>query len=104
MTDPDPFPEPLKPTSTSKAERRVEVDPFAEDRKQTPGAPDSDAAPLMRKLLVDAETARRSLNISRTTLDLLVRSGELACRRIRGRVLFSVDALERFARGEDGKE
>ena len=100
MKEDDPFAADPSPPPTSQAARKREPDPFADDRKPT----QSDAAPPMRILLVAAETAQRSLGISRTTLDLLVRSGELRCRRIRGRVLFAVDELERFARGEDGKE
>jgi hypothetical protein len=96
----DPFAADPNPAPTPQAARKREPDPFADDRKLIQG----DASPPMRVLLVDADVARASLGISRTTLDLLVRSGELRCRRIRGRVLFSVDVLERFARGEDGKE
>jgi predicted site-specific integrase-resolvase len=41
------------------------------------------------------------LGISRTTLDLLVRKGEIPCVRLAGRVLFSVAVLEAIARGEE---
>lgn len=99
MKEDDPFPADTAPPRTPQAARKREPDLFADALTPT----QSDAAPPLRILLVAAETAQRSLGISRTTLDLLVRSGELRCRRIRGRVLFAVEELERFARGEDGK-
>ncbi|MBI1303177.1 MAG: helix-turn-helix domain-containing protein [Phycisphaera sp.] len=57
-------------------------------------------------LLVPSRTAEAMLGISRTTLDKLVREGAIPCVRLggssnrAGRVLYSVAALEAFARGE----
>jgi excisionase family DNA binding protein len=53
-----------------------------------------------KPLLIGAKPAALMLGISRTTLDLLVRKGEIPCVRLGGRVLFSVAVLEAIARGE----
>jgi hypothetical protein len=45
------------------------------------------------RLLVDRRTAARMLSISERTLFDWVESGIVPCLKIRGRVLFSVDAL-----------
>lgn len=58
------------------------------------------SAPNPKPLLVGAKPAARALGISRTTLDSLVRKGEIPCVRLGGRVLFSVAVLEAIARGE----
>ena len=57
------------------------------------------AAPSVDPLLVDAETAAAMLGIGRTTLDGLVRDGEIPAVRLRGRVLFSVEKLRAIANG-----
>jgi len=49
-----------------------------------------------------AKPAAALLGISRTTLDALVRKGEIRAVRLGGRVLFAVAELERVARGEGG--
>jgi hypothetical protein len=45
------------------------------------------------KLLVDRRTAARMLSISERTLFDWINAGIVPCLKIRGRVLFSVDAL-----------
>jgi hypothetical protein len=51
-------------------------------------------------LLVNADGARAVLGgISRTTLDKLVRKGEIPCVRLAGRVMFSIEQLKRIANG-----
>ena len=51
-------------------------------------------------LLVGAVTAARLLGVSRTTLDKLVREGQLPRVKLAGRVLFSIELLHKIARGE----
>lgn len=76
-------------------------DPLPEASSGAPSKPVD--APSPAPLLVGANTARHLLGgISRTTLDLLVRKGEIPCVRLGGRVLFSVAVLEAIARGEGG--
>jgi excisionase family DNA binding protein len=62
--------------------------------------PQDDNLPT-KPLLVGAKPAAQALGISRTTLDALVRKGEIPCVRLGGRVLFSVAVLEAIARGEE---
>jgi excisionase family DNA binding protein len=45
-------------------------------------------------------TAARLLGVSRTTLDKLVREGQLPRVKLAGRVLFSIELLHKIARGE----
>lgn len=61
--------------------------------------PDTRTEP-QKPLLIGAKPAALALGISRTTLDLLVRKGEIPCVRLGGRVLFNVAVLEAIARGE----
>lgn len=64
----------------------------APQRRLNPNLPDA--------LLVNADGARAILGgISRTTLDKLVRKGEIPCVRLAGRVLFSIESLKRIANG-----
>jgi excisionase family DNA binding protein len=61
---------------------------------------DNGSKPEPKPLLIGAKPAAQLLGISRTTLDLLVRKGEIPRVRLAGRVLFSVATLEAIARGE----
>jgi excisionase family DNA binding protein len=76
-------------------------DPFAPEPTRTPPAPSAPLVPTT-PLLVAAKPAAALLGISRTTLDALVRKGEIRAVRLGGRVLFAVAELERVARGEGG--
>lgn len=75
-------------------------DPFAPEPVEAPQKPAPTPAP--EPLLVNAVTAAKLLGISRTTLDKLVRRGEIKPTRLAGRVLFSRLLLEAIARGESG--
>jgi excisionase family DNA binding protein len=76
----------------------VKHDPFAPEPADAPRTPSVPTPP--DRLLVDAVTAARLLGISRTTLDKLVRKGEIRCVKLAGRVLFSTELLRRIAGGE----
>jgi excisionase family DNA binding protein len=76
-------------------------DPFAPEAPSTPPAAPGLPTPS-RPLLVGAKPAAAILGISRTTLDALVRKGEIRAVRLGGRVLFAHAELERVARGEGG--
>ena len=73
-------------------------DPFAPEPADAPRTPSVPTPP--DPLLVDAVTAARLLGISRTTLDSLVRKGEIRRVKLAGRVLFSTELLRRIAGGE----
>ncbi len=73
-------------------------DPFAPEPADAPRTPSVPTPP--DPLLVDAVTAARLLGISRTTLDSLVRRGEIRRVKLAGRVLFSTELLRRIAGGE----
>lgn len=73
-------------------------DPFAPEPAEAPRTPSVPTPP--DPLLVDAVTAARLLGISRTTLDALVRKGEIRRVKLAGRVLFSTELLRRIAGGE----
>ncbi len=73
-------------------------DPFAPEPAEAPRTPSVSTPP--DPLLVDAVTAARLLGISRTTLDSLVRKGEIRRVKLAGRVLFSTELLRRIAGGE----
>jgi excisionase family DNA binding protein len=76
----------------------VTHDPFAPEPADAPRTPSVPTPP--DPLLVDAVTAARLLGISRTTLDSLVRKGEIRRVKLAGRVLFSTELLRRIAGGE----
>jgi excisionase family DNA binding protein len=76
----------------------VRHDPFAPEPAEAPRTPSVPTPP--DPLLVDAVTAARLLGISRTTLDSLVRKGEIRRVKLAGRVLFSTELLRRIAGGE----
>jgi excisionase family DNA binding protein len=76
----------------------VRHDPFAPEPAEAPRTPSVPTPP--DPLLVDAVTAARRLGISRTTLDSLVRKGEIRRVKLAGRVLFSTELLRRIAGGE----
>jgi excisionase family DNA binding protein len=76
----------------------VRHDPFAPEPAEAPRTPSVSTPP--DPLLVDAVTAARLLGISRTTLDSLVRKGEIRRVKLAGRVLFSTELLRRIAGGE----
>jgi len=76
------------------------LDPFAPEPVEAPQKPAR--APAIEPLLVNAVTAAKLLGISRTTLDKLVRRGEIKPTRLAGRVLFPRSLLEAIARGEGG--
>jgi excisionase family DNA binding protein len=76
----------------------VRHDPFAPEPAEAPRTPSVPTPP--DPLLVDAVTAARLLGISRTTLDALVRKGEIRRVKLAGRVLFSTELLRRIAGGE----
>jgi len=76
----------------------VTHDPFAPEPADAPRTPSVPTPP--DPLLVDAVTAARLLGISRTTLDSLVRRGEIRRVKLAGRVLFSTELLRRIAGGE----
>ena len=61
---------------------------------------ESGESSAVKPLLVDEKTAARMLGVSRRTVFDLNDSGTLRATRIGARKLYSVDAIERFARGE----
>ena len=73
-------------------------DPFAPKPREAAQSPCT--AHPAEPLLVGAVTAARLLGVSRTTLDKLVREGQLPRVKLAGRVLFSIELLRKIARGE----
>jgi excisionase family DNA binding protein len=51
----------------------------------------------VRPVLVDKKTAAQMLGISLSTVNRMIDNGEIGPVALRGRVLFRVDELERFA-------
>lgn len=95
----DPFaPDPASPPETPAGVPPARSVPEAAPGDRTPPRARR-TAPSVDPLLVDAETAAAMLGISRTTLDGLVRDGEIPVVRLRGRVLFSVEKLRAIANG-----
>lgn len=85
--------DPLNQVETQPA--RTAEPAGAPQRRPHPNLPDA--------LLVNADGARAILGgISRTTLDKLVRKGEIPCVRLAGRVMYSIECLKRIANGGKG--
>jgi len=76
----------------------MSADPLAPKPVEAPQKPAP--TPALEPGLLNAVLAARFLGISRTTLDKLVRRGEIKPVRLAGRVLFSRSLLEAIAKGE----
>lgn len=62
--------------------------------------PPNEPEPLVERLGVSVEEAAKMLGISPRKVHELTRSGELPCKRIGRRVLYSVEVLRQFINGE----